>query len=68
MRIAMKHWSWVLFGVLLASASAVAKPTALFYLGTDPDSVRSFLAHSKQIDLLVPGSLEADRSARPYLV
>lgn len=52
----------LLLGVLLlASVSGWAKPTALFYLGTNPESVRSFLAHSKQIDLLVPTWYDVDQ-------
>jgi spore germination protein YaaH len=54
---------FVLAGLLVAAAHAVAaKPTALFYLGTNPDSVRSFFAHSKQIDLLVPTWYDLDEN------
>jgi spore germination protein YaaH len=56
----MKRSVVFLFVLLLAAASAGAKPVALFYLGTGPDSIRSFLAHSKQIDLLVPTWYEVD--------
>jgi spore germination protein YaaH len=56
----MKSWSWFLLGVLLAATGAQAKPVALFYLGTNPESVRSFLAHYRQIDLLVPTWYEVD--------
>jgi spore germination protein YaaH len=52
----------VLFGLSLIATSAVAKPTGLFYLGTNPDSVRSFFAHSKQIDLLVPTWYDLDEN------
>jgi len=48
------------FVLLLSGIHAAAKPVALFYLGTNPDSVRSFLAHSKQIDLVVPTWYEVD--------
>jgi spore germination protein YaaH len=41
---------------------ALAKPVALFYLGTNPDSLRSFFAHSKQIDLLVPTWYDVDQN------
>jgi len=53
----------VLFGaVLLAATPAAARPVALFYLDTNPDSVRSFFAHSKQIDLLVPTWYDLDEN------
>ena len=58
----MKHWSWLLLGSLLAVGNAVAKPVALFYLGSNPESIRSFLAHSKQIDLLVPTWYDVDEN------
>jgi spore germination protein YaaH len=47
---------------LCAGASAQSHPSALFYLTSNPDSIRSFLAHSKKIDLLVPTwySVDAD--------
>ncbi len=55
----------VLFGsilgsLILAVVQAEAKPVALFYLGSGADSVRSFLAHSSQIDLLVPTWYDVD--------
>ncbi|HEY1901513.1 MAG TPA: glycosyl hydrolase family 18 protein [Terracidiphilus sp.] len=37
-----------------------AEPVALFYLTSGPDSIRSFLAHSRQIDLLVPTWYQVD--------
>jgi spore germination protein YaaH len=43
-------------------SSAQATPVALFYLTSNPDSVRSFLAHSSQIDLLVPAWYQADEN------
>src|SRR5579863_920873 len=48
--------------LLGAGASAQSHPSALFYLTSNPDSIRSFLAHSKKIDLLVPTwySVDAD--------
>jgi spore germination protein YaaH len=49
--------SVVLFCVMAligANANAATKPVALFYLGDNPDSIRSFLAHSAKIGLLVP--------------
>ena len=50
----------LLSALLFVTATAKAKPVALFYLGTNPDSIRSFFAHSKQIDLLVPTWYEVD--------
>ncbi|MGB6687805.1 MAG: glycosyl hydrolase family 18 protein [Terracidiphilus sp.] len=45
----------LLFAILLcASASLYAKPAALFYLTDDPNGIRSFLAHTGKIDLIVP--------------
>ena len=53
--------SWcVLLVLLLSACKAGAKPVALFYLTTGPESVRSFLAHYKQIDLLVPTWYDVD--------
>jgi len=60
--MALKSRSWLLLGMLLATVSAGAKPVALFYLGTNPESVRSFLAHSRQIDLLVPTWYDVDEN------
>jgi spore germination protein YaaH len=48
--------------LLAALPSRAAAPVALFYLTTGPDSVRSFLAHSKQIDLLVPTWYSVDEN------
>ncbi|MGA2537397.1 MAG: hypothetical protein ABSF53_15375 [Terracidiphilus sp.] len=39
-----------------------ADPVALFYMTSNPDSIRSFLAHSKQIDLLVPTWYQVDEN------
>jgi spore germination protein YaaH len=39
-----------------------AAPVALFYLTNSPDSIRSFLAHSSQIDLLVPTWYQVDEN------
>ena len=39
-----------------------APPVALFYLTSSPDSIRSFLAHSSQIDLLVPTWYQVDEN------
>jgi spore germination protein YaaH len=48
-------------GILCITAAAEAKPVALFYLGSDPNSIRSFLAHERKIDLLVPTWYEVDQ-------
>jgi len=37
-----------------------ARPVALFYLTNSPDSIRSFLAHSSKVDLLVPTWYQVD--------
>ena len=39
-----------------------AAPVALFYMTRSPESVRSFLAHSSQIDLLVPTWYQVDEN------
>src|SRR5580693_6145469 len=39
-----------------------APPVALFYMTGSPDSIRSFLAHSSQIDLLVPTWYQVDEN------
>lgn len=53
----------VLLGaVLTAASSAPAAPVALFYMTRSPDSVRSFLEHSSQIDLLVPTWYQVDEN------
>jgi spore germination protein YaaH len=44
----------------LFACHAFAKPVALFYLTDNPDSIRSFLAHSDKIDLLVPAWYQVD--------
>ena len=51
----------LLLGLVTASP-ALAKPVALFYMTDNPDSVRSFLAHSSQIDLLVPTWYQVDEN------
>ncbi len=56
----MKRILFVLSIVLSLSSAAWARPRALFYMSNDTDSVESFLAHSKQIDLLVPTWYQVD--------
>jgi spore germination protein YaaH len=48
--------------LIAAAVSLSAQPVALFYLTSGPDSIRSFLAHSKQIDLLVPTWYQVDEN------
>lgn len=58
----MKRTSLVLGVLLIAACSARAAPVGLFYLTSNPDSIRSFLAHSTQIDILVPAWYEVDEN------
>lgn len=55
----MKRIFWLFF---LVTFAAHAQPKSLFYLIDSPDSIRSFLAHSNKIDILVPTwySVDAD--------
>lgn len=48
--------------LLVSSASLYGQPKALFYLTSSPDSIRSFFAHSKKIDLLVPTWYSVDEN------
>ncbi len=48
--------------LLLSSSFAVAQPKGLFYMTTNPDSVKSFSEHAKQIDILVPAWYSVDAS------
>jgi spore germination protein YaaH len=50
---------WVAFA---AVACLRAEPVALFYMTSSPDSIRSFLAHSSQIGLLVPTWYQVDEN------
>ncbi len=52
----------LLLWIALAAASCLqaAPPVALFYMTRSPDSIRSFLAHSSQIDLLGPTWYQVD--------
>lgn len=45
---------------MYASVRLEAKPVALFYLTDNPNSIRSFLAHSGKVDLLVPTWYQVD--------
>ncbi len=48
--------------IFVAAATAAAQPVALFYMSNEPDSIRSFLAHSAQVGLLVPTWYQADEN------
>lgn len=52
------------FIVLLLSCSTAwcATPSALFYMTETPDSIRSFLAHADQVDVLVPAWYQVDQN------
>jgi spore germination protein YaaH len=56
----MKRFFLLLWVVLAAATCLRAEPVALFYMTRLPDSVRSFMAHSTQIDLLVPTWYQVD--------
>jgi len=59
----MKKLQLLLSLALLSAACLLhAEPVALFYLTSGPDSIRSFLAHSRQIDLLVPTWYQVDEN------
>ncbi|HEV2214566.1 MAG TPA: glycosyl hydrolase, partial [Terracidiphilus sp.] len=49
--------------LLLSSAAAwCATPSALFYMTESPDSIRAFLAHADQVDVLVPTWYQVDEN------
>jgi spore germination protein YaaH len=48
--------------LFLCATGALAKPVALFYMTDSPNSIRSFLAHSAKIDLLVPTWYNVDEN------
>lgn len=56
----------VLSAVLLltgtAAAVAAAEPVTLFYVGSNPESIRDFLEHSRQIGLAVPTWYQVDEN------
>jgi spore germination protein YaaH len=58
----MKRFLLFLAFALSAIPTLRADPVALFYMTSNPDSVRSFLAHSAQIDLLVPAWYQVDEN------
>lgn len=58
----MKRFLLFLWIPLGLAADLRGAPVALFYLTNNPDSIRSFLAHSTQIDLLVPTWYQVDEN------
>lgn len=52
----------ILLVTAAASAQAQKQPVALFYMTNKPDSVRSFLAHSQKISILVPTWYSVDEN------
>jgi spore germination protein YaaH len=58
----MKRFLFLLWVLLAAVPCLPAAPVALFYMTSSPDSIRSFLAHSSQIDLLVPTWYQVDEN------
>jgi spore germination protein YaaH len=52
----------ILILFLLCGSSLFAKPAALFYMTDTPESIRSFLAHSAKIDLIVPTWYNVDEN------
>ena len=58
----MKRFMLLFVFALAAALPAAAKPLAIFYMTNDPGSVRDFLAHSAQIDLLVPTWYQVDEN------
>ncbi len=58
----MRRFVFIAFLCLLCSHALCAAPSALFYMTDSPDSVRSFLAHSGKIDVLVPAWYNVDEN------
>jgi spore germination protein YaaH len=62
----LKRWTLTLLSLAalasFAANAAETTPVALFYLTDNPNSVRSFLAHYKQIGLLVPTWYSVDEN------
>jgi spore germination protein YaaH len=48
--------------LLCAATGVCATPSALLYMTSSPDSIRSFLAHADKIDLLVPTWYQVDEN------
>ena len=58
----MRRFLVALALLLVCASGALAQPVALFYMTDNPDSIRSFLAHSAKIDLLVPTWYNVDEN------
>jgi spore germination protein YaaH len=58
----MRRFLFALVLFCAGSSCAFARPVALFYLTDGPESIRSFLAHSGKIDLLVPTWYNVDEN------
>ncbi len=58
----MRRFDFISLFCLLCSHAFCAAPSALFYMTDSPDSVRSFLAHSGKIDVLVPAWYNVDEN------
>jgi hypothetical protein len=58
----MKRLVWLLLIAILSPAFAAEHPVGLFYMTSDPKSIRDFFAHSSQIDLLVPAWYQVDEN------
>ena len=56
----------VVVALAVASVQAETRPVALFYMTDSPDSVRSFLAHSGKIGMLVPTWYSVDANGLVY--
>jgi spore germination protein YaaH len=50
----------VVLTVFLCGSVAFAQPKALFYMTTNPDSVKSFTEHADKVDILVPAWYSVD--------
>src|SRR5215471_5000935 len=46
--------AFLLLSVLPVVANCAERPKSLFYLTSEPTSIRSFLAHADKVDLVVP--------------
>jgi spore germination protein YaaH len=58
----MRRLFLVLTLLCVCASGALAQPVALFYMTDSPDSIRSFLAHTGKIDLLVPTWYNVDEN------
>src|SRR5580704_17338278 len=62
LQLRIKQFFCFLLLILSVVPGLQAAPVALFYLTNSPESIRSFLAHSSQIDLLVPAWYDVDEN------